>query len=144
MKKPIAFNFFYVFIFFSIFSCETEDFETDQELAKYPKIENPQNYNDYVLDVKAEDIPEIVQSIEDAMVVGNLVSKNVSYKKAIIDMNTILKVKAKNTDKTNFTFPVYIINQTEGVFFNLIVSKDAKGKVSKPYIRHYLVNPTYL
>ena len=144
MKKPTIFNYLYVFILLSIFSCETEDFEIEQELTINTPIDNVQTSTEFVSEIKSEDIPDIVQSIQDAMGGVNLISKSISYKKSVVDMNTILKVKTSNNNMTNYTFPVYVTGQTNNEFFNLIVSKDKKGRVSKPYVRHYMVNPIYL
>ena len=116
----------------------------DMEYVEEPSIEDEQDVKGPVSEVRSEEVPHIIGSISELTGSRSLGSKSVYYKKGVIDMNTILKVKDKKSKRTNYTFPVYVTGQTEGEFFNLIISEDEKGKPSKPYVRHYVVNPDYL
>ncbi|TVZ16481.1 hypothetical protein [Maribacter sp. MAR_2009_72] len=116
----------------------------DMDNIEKSLIDNEQNIPSPVFEVSSEDVPHVIGTIEELTGSRSLESKNVYFKKGLIDMNSILKVKDKKTKRTNYTFQVYVTGQKEGEFFNMIISEDEKGRTSKPYVRHYVVNPEYL
>ncbi|AKA34502.1 hypothetical protein [Flagellimonas lutaonensis] len=90
---------------------------------------------------KVEEVPHIVEVLENITGKSTRASKSLSYKKAVIDMNIIKWIKESTTGNKNYTFPIFVDGASDDEFYNLIVPVDENGNVLSPKIRRYVVAP---
>ncbi|AMC11420.1 hypothetical protein Lupro_09160 [Lutibacter profundi] len=90
-----------------------------------------------------KDIPEIINVL--TAYTGKIsskkaiYSKTLSYKKARIDIESILKVKDYNSI-VNYTFNIIIDDAPENEFYNLVINEQPNGELKLPYVTKYVVD----
>lgn len=93
--------------------------------------------------ISFNDAPKVLNAITaltgESSLKKTIYSKTLSYKKAHIDVEKILKVKNEK-NITNYTFNVFIENSPINEFYNLIVNEDSTNKIKKPYVIKYVVD----
>ena len=123
----------------SVFNCEKNNLDVPSE-DTIKILHSKGTTIDYLSN---EQIPEVINTITSITgketLSKSLQMKGVVYNKAYIDFNKVLKVKSED-DIVNYTFNVYLENSPSNEFYNLIVTEDAQGVISKPYIIKYVLD----
>ncbi len=93
--------------------------------------------------ITSTDVPQVINAITTltgkTSLKGWAYSKTLSYKKARIDIDYILKIK-NHKKITNYTFNIFVQNAPLNEFYNLVINEDSKKNVKKPYIIKYVVD----
>ncbi|MDP2088549.1 MAG: hypothetical protein Q8J84_04025 [Flavobacteriaceae bacterium] len=137
IKNYFKFGILLIGILFTLTNCDkdhlTETSNTEDLLA----TENNIAY------VSQKEIPHIIKVITALTGESTFKStsnlKSIKYKKAQIDVQSVLKVKNKQ-NFTNFTFNVLVDNAPANEFYNLVVREDSDKKIKKPFIIKYVVD----
>jgi hypothetical protein len=123
-------------ISFLFTGCEQDNF-TDQ-------VEIEQNTNKSQIEyITYKNAPQVINTITSLTGKSSLKTysfgKGIDYKKAFIDLNSILKVQ--NTKGIiNYSFNILMENAPGNEFYNLIVNEGIKGKIKTPYVIKYVVD----
>ena len=93
--------------------------------------------------ITGEDIPEVINVLTSFTGKTSskkaIYSKTLSYKKARIDIESILKVKDYNSI-INYSFNIIIDDAPENEFYNLVINEQPNGELKSPYVTKYVVD----
>ncbi len=93
--------------------------------------------------ITGEDIPEVINVLTSYTGKTSskkaIYSKSLSYKKARIDIESILKVKDYNSI-INYSFNIIIDDAPENEFYNLVINEQPNGELKSPYVTKYVVD----
>lgn len=139
MKKPYCL-FIPIVVVFLLFSCEPEMI---LDVSKSGSIQTNDPGVDAINDrmgiSSAEEIPGVIEILENLTAVRSKASKTIKHKDTFIQTDKIKWIKSKKTELTNYTFPLVVRGQDEFEFYNLIIGVDSKGKEAQSFVRRYEV-----
>ncbi len=123
-------------------SCVDEDlFETVVEAQKetVTEVQKPAALLSYVQEAS---IPDIMKEIKGRAVEGEAKSTmgKISYNNVDIDLTSIMRVVDKE-GRVNYTFALDVKKASIYHIYNLVIGKDANGRVKQPYIIGYEMEP---
>lgn len=139
MKKPTVFNYLFVFIVLSIFSCEKEVEENKIDYINSILIKS--NLSSSI--VNLEDIPEITDFIANVSGVDVFEKKGKEKRDIIFSKLNITKV-SDSLGKVNYSIPFIYDDSPENIFYNLIVPLNSKGKPMTPFVLQYKMDENYI
>ena len=125
-----------------VWSCGNEQVDTET-------INDPENVEELILPenertlsygkTNIEEITAVKKNLEKLTGTSSGTNKGLSYRRGVIDLNTIEWVIDNTREQTNYTFPIYVEGASEQEFYNLIVTVEKDGEVTDPYVRRYVV-----
>lgn len=140
MKTNHYFKLATLLLLFAFFGCQKENVIKLEGSKDDNSIEQVNNYSIKPEFISGDEIPDIIENL--ASKTNKAYSKisdlngKLNYNKARIFIKQALKV-AKEGEKTNYSFDIFLDDMPELEFYSLIVGKSEEGIIDEPYIIGY-------
>jgi len=140
MKTNNYFKLAILLLLFAFFGCQKENVVKLEGSKDHNSIEQVNNYIIKPEFISGDEIPDIIENL--ASKTNKTYSKisdlngKLNYNKAKIFIKQAMKV-AKEGEKTNYSFDIFLDDMPELEFYSLIVGKSEEGIIDEPYIIGY-------
>ncbi len=125
-----------ILVAFTFFRCQKESYNAEE-------AEQTNGFGTTIDYISEVEVPEVIKTITSftgsSSVSKTAFGKGISYNKAYIDINSILKVEDKDAI-INYSFSITVENAPINEFYNLIVNEDSSGNLKVPYVSKYVVD----